>query len=191
MSFMKKIITFGAAAFLVGAFAVAASAQTTEDGERSARKAERGEGKRMQRGTYGRGFARGFRAGMMRSNAGFGLRGIELTDAQKAQINAIREANRPDEGIREEMRSIMQARRMGTLTEAQQERAKAIREIQRERAEGVRSQIEAVLTPEQKQTLENRRKEMQERMEQRRQQMMERRLEFQQRRQSGEKPADN
>ncbi|HMO79752.1 MAG TPA: Spy/CpxP family protein refolding chaperone [Pyrinomonadaceae bacterium] len=190
MSYMKKIITFSAAAFLAGTFAVTGSAQTTERGDKAEKRAERPAGKGMQRGGFGRGL-RGFRGGVLRRHGGLGLRGIDLTDAQKVQINAIREANRPDEGLREEMRSIMQSRRMGTLTEAQQERAKAIREIQRAKAENVRAQIEAVLTPEQKQTLEDRRKVMQERMEQRRQQMMERRQQWQQRRQSGEKPVEN
>lgn len=187
MSLRSKILTFTAAAFIAGTFAVTGSAQTEGEGNKTVKRSERKADKGARSGAFGK----GFRGGARHRRGGFHLRGIELTDAQKVQINAIREANKPDEGLRQEMMSIMQARRAGTLTEAQKERAQAIRDIQKVRAEGIKAQIEAILTPEQKQTLETRRHEMQKRMEERRQRMTERRLQRQQRKEDGEKPAGN
>ena len=92
----------------------------------------------------------------MRGDKGemFGLRGIALTDVQKEQVRKIREANRPDESSWKEMRSLMDAKRAGTLTADQQERLKSLQVEQRQKGESVRAQIEAILTPEQRQQLE-------------------------------------
>jgi periplasmic protein CpxP/Spy len=189
MSLRSKLTTGLAIAVAVAAFSVVGSAQETgEVKERSVQKRERPAGEGVRRG--GLRAARGFGA-MRGAMAHRGFRGIELTEAQKIQINAIREANKPDEGLRQEMRSIMMAARGGTVTEAQRSRLQEIRTLQRANAENVRSQMEAVLTPEQKEKLETRRQEMQQRMEQRRQMMEQRRQQWQQRRQSGEDPADN
>src|SRR5690242_6046212 len=49
---------------------------------------------------------------------GFG-RGITVTDAQLEQIKQISEANKPDKAVFEEMRTIAEARRNGTITDAQ------------------------------------------------------------------------
>src|SRR5580765_8063422 len=82
---------------------------------------EFGKGKGGREGFEGRrGF--GHDGGMM------GLRGINLTDAQKAQIKSIREANRPDPAVMTEMRTIMQAKRDGTITADQQARLKVLRQ---------------------------------------------------------------
>lgn len=122
------------------------------------------------------GFGKGFRKGRgMRGgkHGGYGLRGIELTDVQKEQIKVIREANKPDPALREEMKTIMQARRSGTMTEDQKARVQVLMTQQREKSELVRMQIEALLTPEQKQQLETtkaqREQHMQERRERRKQ----------------------
>src|SRR5439155_4002597 len=80
---------------------------------------------------------------------GFGP-GITLTDDQKAQIRKIHEANKPDAAAFEELRTIMEARRSGTLTDAQKSRVKELREQQAAKAKAVHEQIEAILTPEQK-----------------------------------------
>lgn len=119
----------------------------------------------MKRGGFGR-------HGRMAGHGGgfHGLRSLNLTDAQKAQIKAIREANKPDEAIIAEMKAIRDARRAGTeLTEAQKDRIKAIREQRAAKAKSVHDQIMNVLTVEQKAELEKRRTEMRQRREQFRQ----------------------
>jgi periplasmic protein CpxP/Spy len=188
MSLRRSIISGLTLALALGIFAVAGSAQTPGEAKREGvKKAERMEGKAGKRG-----FARGMRGAKFGHKGGMhGLRGIELTEAQKVQINAIREANKPDAGMREEMRSLMQARRAGTVTEDQTARVQTLRAQQREKMESVRFQIEAILTPDQKQQIETRKQEMKQRMELRRQETDKRRQEWQQKRQSGEKPADN
>lgn len=132
----------------------------------------------------GRGFGkRGFGRGMHRGGKGFGmrgLRGIELTDVQKEQIRGIYEANRPDEATMQEMRSLGEARRSGTLTAEQLERAKFLKEQRRAKGEMIQQQIMAVLTPDQVQQIEQRKQERKQRWEQRRQM-----------REQNEKPIDN
>jgi protein CpxP len=181
MSLKRSIISGLTLALALGIFAVVGSAQTPGEVKRDgANKAERTEGKAGKLG-----FAMGMRGAKFGHKGGMhGLRGIELTEAQKVQVNAIREANKPDAGMREEMKSFMQARRAGTVTEDQKARMQTLRAQQREKMESVRFQIEAILTPEQKLQIETRKQEMKQRMELRRQ-------EWQQKRQSGEKQSDN
>lgn len=181
MSLKTKLFSTAAVALAVGFVTVAGSAQTQGetkvDGQKKMeRKAGMGAGK-FGKGMRGKGMG-GMRGGM--------LRGIELSDTQKQQINAIRESNKLDSTIRDEMRSIMQARRAGTLTEDQKARAEVLRAQRQQHAENVRMQIESILTPEQKQQIETRRAERQQRMEQRLQQMKQRREN-----RAAEKPAGN
>lgn len=171
MSLKFKFISVFASALLLGSFVVSASAQETpqpsKDGVEKSGKLERKEFGR--RGPHGRGPGGGRHA--MR-----GLMGIELTEAQKAQIKQIHEANRPDPAVMEEMKAIHEARRNGgTLTEDQKNRVKALRAQARTKAESTHQQVLAVLTLEQRQQLETRKAEMRQKMEERRQQMQERR----------------
>ena len=93
-----------------------------------------------------------------------GLQGIDLTEAQKAQIKSILEANKPDPAILAELKAIHDARKAGqTITDEQKARVKAIREQQREKAKSVHEQILNVLTPEQKALIETRKAEIRER----------------------------
>ena len=158
MSLKTKLISVFASAVAVGTFAVAASAQDTPAVK------EPGRGDRVERKGFGHrgGHRAGFRG--MR-----GFMGVELTDAQKAQIKQIHEANRPDEATRAELKTIHEARRNGTITEDQKARVQAIRDQMRTRQESVRQQVLAVLTPEQRQQIETRKAEMKQRMEERRQ----------------------
>lgn len=185
MSLKNKFLSVTALTVAVGAFSVMASAQdssaaASQDNTQKVEKRERGFGKRggfgkgMQGGKFGK------RGGMMH-----GLRGIELTDTQKEQFRAIREANRPDEATRTEMRSLMEAKRAGTLTAEQQERLQAFKQQNREKAQAVHQQIMAILTPEQLQQLEQKKAEMKQRWEERRQ------MRRQNAPQSTEKPTDN
>ncbi len=121
---------------------------------------------------------RGFRGGMR------GLRGIELTDAQKEQIRVIHDGNKPDEAAMQELKTLHQAKRSGTLTAEQTERLKVLKEQSRARHEQVRQQILAILTPEQRQQLEQQKEEWKKKRE-------ERRMLRQQNKQTVEKPTEN
>lgn len=179
MSFRKLILSTAGAIVLVGGVAVSSSAQNTDA-------APKAEGK-----TYNKAEKRGGKRGGKGMRGGFGgLRGIELSEEQKVTIKAIRDANRPNEAVREEMRSIMQARRAGTITPEQTQRAQQLREQARQNHEIVRTQIEAILTPEQRQQLEIKKQEMRQRMEQRRGQFEQRRQERELKKDTVEKPID-
>jgi Spy/CpxP family protein refolding chaperone len=99
-----------------------------------------------------------------------GFRDLNLTDAQKDQIKAIHEANKPDESIMTELRTIHESRKAGTeLTQEQKDRLKVIREQGRAKARSVHEQIMGVLTADQKAQLEKQREEMKQRMQEFRQ----------------------
>lgn len=170
MSLKIKFFSVFAAAFvLVSGVVIASGQDPVKVGRDGAVKAEKRDGKKMGRhGKFGK------RGGGKFGRMG-GFRGIELTEDQKAQIKQIREANRPNASVMEEMKSFREARRAGTLTEDQKTRIKALHEQARAQGESVRQQMLTVLTPEQRQQLETRREEMRKRMEERRQNRTERR----------------
>lgn len=97
------------------------------------------------------------------------MRGIELTEAQKGQIKAIREANKPDQATLDEMRTLMQAKRAGTLSADQEARFKSLREERMVKGKAVREQIMSVFTSEQKAQMEKNKLELKQRHEQFRQ----------------------
>ncbi len=136
-------------------------------GERGMGRGQFGRGQ-MGRGQMGQGMRHGGR-GMMHRGRGMRmmLHGLDLTDAQKTQIQSIMAANKPAQENREEMRSLRMAKRNGVLTAAQQERLTAIRTAGKAKGQAVREQILGVLTPEQKAKIEQRKQEMQTRMQQR------------------------
>ncbi len=175
MSLKHKFFSILASAAVVGSVAVAISAQdpapASSDNTPKAQKLER-KGGFGRHGGFGRGMhRRGFRG--MR-----GLMGIELTDAQKTQLKQIHEANRPDQGTLAELKAIREAKQAGTLTEDQKARVKALHAERRAKAESVHQQVLAILTPEQRQQIEDRKAEMRKRRE-----------EFRQRREQNRKPA--
>ena len=167
MSHKRLSVGFMAAALGLGIFVVGASAQDSS----SAAPAE-GAVKAEKPFKGGRGHRGPGRMGMMG-----GLRGIELTDAQKEQLKAIHEANKPNEATMTEMRTIMAAKRDGTITEEQTARLQSLRTEQRTKMESVRMQIEAILTPEQKAQIEQKKAEMKQRFEQHRQMRQQRKAE--------------
>ncbi|MFM9905861.1 MAG: Spy/CpxP family protein refolding chaperone [Pyrinomonadaceae bacterium] len=130
----------------------------------------RGGGRKMGEGEFGRkGF--GGRHGKMGMRARGFLRGIDLTDAQKSQLRAIREANKPDAATIAELRAIHEARKAGTaITPEQKERLKALREQARTKGLAIREQIQGILTAEQKAQIETKKQEMKQRFQERRQQ---------------------
>lgn len=188
MSFKNRSISLLTAVFSVAAFASLATAQEVKPAAPAekpdkAEKVFRGEG----RGKFGKEFGRmhgrmGKRHGMFRM-----IRGLELTEAQKAQIKTILEANKPDMALRDEIRAIRESRKTGTdLTAEQKARLNAIHDQMRVKGQNVHDQILAILTAEQKAKMETRKAEMKQRME-----------EFRLRRQKApaavttEKPKDN
>ncbi len=155
---ISSLITMVFAAVAFTTFAVAQDAKpSTQDGVQKQEKGQRGWGKRGEgrrgfKGMHGRG-------GRMM----FGLRGIDLTDAQKEQIKALHEANKPDQATMEEMKSLMQARRAGTLTDDQKARMQSFRDQQKAKMEVLHQQVLSILTPEQRAQVEARKAEMEKR----------------------------
>ncbi|CAN5262906.1 hypothetical protein BH20ACI2_BH20ACI2_25200 [soil metagenome] len=174
MSLKSRFFTIFTAAAATAAFAtftIAQESPATAAPEKKAEKRMKGEGRKMggkdKLGMHG-GKMRGKRGHMMG-----GFRGIELTAAQKDQIKGIREANKPTDVNREEMKTLAQAKRAGTITADQQARLTAIREASKTRMQNVHAQLQAVLTPEQKAQIEQRRNEMKQKREEFRQKRQE------------------
>lgn len=170
MSIKSKLIPAITLAVAVGAFSTFASAQTTtapteqEGVQRQERRERRGFGKRGGHDKGMRGEKRGGRFGM------HGLRGVNLTDAQKEQLHTIMEANRTaNQASHEEFRSLRQAKRGGTLTGEQQARLETLKAQMKQNSEQVKAQVLAILTTEQRTQLEQQKQEMQKRREERRQ----------------------
>jgi len=172
MSIKKRFFSVIALSVAVTAFSTFVAAQNTnatassdstssESTVKQEKRERKGWGKR---GEHDRGMG-GMRGGMMR-----GLRGIDLTDAQKEQVRVIRENNKPNEAVMQELQAIRQAKRDGaTITAEQKERLKAWKLQAREKGAQIQQQVLAILTPEQRQLFESRREEMRKKHEQRRQ----------------------
>ena len=174
MAIRSKIFSSLTLVFAIGAFSVFATAQEATPAPKDGQKVEKGDrkfgkrgGKFGLRGMEGRHGGRGMRMGF--------LRGIELTDDQKARIKAIHEANKPNPAEFEALKSIREARKSGgTISEEQKAQLKQFRDARKANREQVQQQILAVLTPEQKTQLEARKAEMQKRREEFRQKRQER-----------------
>jgi periplasmic protein CpxP/Spy len=164
MSLKRNFFSAITLAFALGAFSTFVAAQDSnpnkdQNSTQKQRKFERREGFRKGNGQGMRG------GGVLR-----GLRGIDLTDAQKEQIRTIMESKRNSfQGNREEMRNLMQAKRDGSITAEQQEKLKAMRDQMRADAKQIEEQVLAILTPEQRTQLEQRKEEMRKLREERRQ----------------------
>ncbi len=157
-----SILTIALSVVVFSTFTMAQDGGTTEPAAEKAAKRATGE---RRFGKEGKAFGRrhGKRGGAMA-----GLRAVNLTDAQKEQMKTIRQANRPDQAAREEVRTLRKAKRDGTITEDQQARLTALRTESREKRVSVREQLLAILTPEQKTQIEQKRQEMKQRFEERR-----------------------
>ena len=174
MAIRSKIFSSLTLVFAIGAFSVFATAQEATTAPQDGQKVEKGDRKFGKRGgKFGR-------RGMMGRHGGRGmgmgfLRGIELTDDQKARIKAIHEANKPAAGEFDSLKSIREARKSGTaITEDQKAQLKQFREARKAKMEQVHQQILGVLTAEQKAELETRKADMQKRREEFRQKRQER-----------------
>lgn len=185
MAIRTKLFTTTTLAIAVGAFGILANAQTTDAPAADGQKIEKGErkGRFGKRGKFGkRGGMRGRRMG---GGMGF-FRGIELTDAQKEQLKAIREANKPTGEHKALFDSIRETRKAGgTISEEQKAQMKQLREAQVAKMKGVHEQMLAILTPEQKAQLDAKKAEM----NQKREQFREKRKEMREKRKAEAKPA--
>lgn len=185
MSFKSKLSSVLTLAFSVVAFTTFVAAQDapkTQDDNTP--KQERG----FRHGGPGE---HGMHGGPRGDFGMMGLRGITLTDAQKEQLKAIHEANKPDEATMAELKSIFESRKAGTeLTADQKARLKTIHEQMAAKQESVKAQVMAILTPEQKQQLEAQKAER----EKRREEFRQKRQEMRQQRdadKSTDKPTSN
>lgn len=173
---MKRLGKFKTLAFAsLSAVAVAAPvalAQTGgQDGQQSPRAERRGE-------SWGKGEGKGHRGGRRGGEfggRGFGFRGIDLTDDQKARVRQIHESHRAaTQGLREQLRAkrreLRQLEQGATfdealaaqkLTEAAAVEAKLMGDQFR-----MRQELQSVLTPEQKTQLEQRREQFKQQREQ-------------------------
>src|SRR5258706_856294 len=155
-----SILTIAVATVAFSVFTFAQDDKTTTTTPNAVEKPGREFGKRE--GGEHRGF------GERRGGPEMGmLHGINLTDAQKTQIHSILEANKPDQASMEEVHTLAKAKRDGTITADQQARLTALRTQAQEKGKAVHEQIEAVLTPEQKAQIEQRKQEMKQRFENR------------------------
>lgn len=182
-------VTLGAAVFAFSAIGMAQeTAATTTDKTEKVKGEHRGHGKRgFGRGDFGgkRGHHRG-----MGGKMGF-FRFIELTEAQKVQFKAIHEANKPSQELREEMMTLRAAKRAGTITADQQARIDTLKAQAKEKHASIKSQIDAILTAEQKEQIEKRKVEMKQRMEERQKLRQERKAAKQAETTTTDKPKDN
>lgn len=97
------------------------------------------------------------RAGKMRGDKHKGMSGLSqlnLTDAQKEQLKNLRQSNHVDKTSRDEIRQLIRAKRNGNLTAEQETRLNTLREQGKANAEKMHQQVLAILTPEQRQQLE-------------------------------------
>ena len=165
MAIRSKIFSSLTLAFAVGAFSVFATAQEATTAPQDGQKVEKGDRKFGKRGgKFGRRGMKG-RHGGRGMGMGF-LRGVDLTDAQKEQLKAIREANKPNPADFEALKAIRETRKSGgTVTEEQKAQMKQLREARKAKSEQVRLQVMGILTTEQKAQLEARKAEMQKRRE--------------------------
>ena len=151
MSLKFKVIS---AVSLAGAIALFSGASMAQDG--SGTPAPGGE--RHQRGDHDGRF--GGRRGPGGDRIMGELRGVQLTDAQKQQIKSIMDANKPDQSQFEQMRTLMEAKRNGTLTADQETQLKTFHEQQRTKMKSIHDQIFAILTPDQQTQVKKNRDEM-------------------------------
>lgn len=167
MSLKNKFFSIMVLAFAVVGFATAAAAQEApgkpaKEGRKHHKFERRGDGQPgMHRGRHGK---RGGRS-LMR-----GLRRLELNDAQKTQMRGIAAATRTaNQPIFQEMRGLIEKKRGGTITEAEQARLGELKNQIKATGEQTKNSVLAILTPEQRQQLERMKEEQRRRREERRQ----------------------
>jgi len=141
--FLRTKLSVVGLIFGVLLFGGAASAQQPQQNNNSAGPQRGPQMRRMMMRRRGMG-------GMMR-----GFRQLNLTDQQRQQMRSIVQAQfQSSQSQRQEMRQLMQKRRAGALTADDTTRATALRQQLMQSRQGVRTQLQNVLTAEQKTKLE-------------------------------------
>lgn len=163
MSVKFKLFSIAVCAFALSLGAIAVSAQEKAAPMSGDKKMERSHDRHQMRG--------GDRM-MMRE-----LRGIQLSDAQKQQVKVIMETSKPSQASMDEMRTIMTARRDGTITAEQKARMETLRADMKQKREFIHLQLMSILTPEQKQQIETRKAEREKRMAERREMRKQQKME--------------
>ena len=147
--FLRRKLTVSALILSLGACSATALAQQTQSTTPGAATQQAAQ----QPGSAGlprRGERRRGRGGRQRA-----LAEINLTDAQKQQVRTIIQTQAQNtKPQREELRQLMQQWRTGTLTPEGQARAKELRQQLMESRRGVHTQMQNVLTAEQKAKLQ-------------------------------------
>ncbi|MFV0389926.1 MAG: Spy/CpxP family protein refolding chaperone [Pyrinomonadaceae bacterium] len=166
----KKFATLFALVFTFGLVSENAFGQTTQPETTNKDKVQ-------QRGGKKKGMRGDSRQGMRGHNSMF--EDLDLTDAQKAQIQKIMQDNREAQKKqsaenKDEMRELMAAKRSGLLTSAQEARLKAIGDERKANMERIHNQIMDVLTAEQKAKFEAKQAEMKAKMQERQKMRQER-----------------
>jgi periplasmic protein CpxP/Spy len=160
-----KIKTILLSSFAIIALSTISFAQETKPTEnQDSVKKERGFGKRGERSFGGkRGGKRG-KDGMIR-----GLEKLNLTDAQKEQLNALKERNKTQFAPqREEMKQLIGKKRDGIITVDEQNRLKELKGQMMENGRKMQEEMMSILTPEQKTQLEQIKTEKRQKMGERR-----------------------
>jgi Spy/CpxP family protein refolding chaperone len=160
-----KIIILSTAALLtLSSFSLSQTTTPTESTDSI--KQERSAGKRgMKEGgrDYKRGRSRGGEEGMK------GLKDLNLSDSQKAEIKTLHETNKSKFQLqREEMKALAGKKRDGIITADEETRFKSLREEMKANAKSSHDLMMGILTPEQKVQFEQKRTEIREKMKQRR-----------------------
>ncbi len=147
-----KLILAGLALTLLAAFGTAAQAQQPQPSTQNPTP-----GNETRR--FGRGEERRGMRPFGRPPLG-GLRELNLTDEQKQQVRGIMERNFDStKALREELRTLSQKRFEGTLTPEQQARAKELHQQMAQSMQSAMTEVQGILTAEQKTKLEEFRKE--------------------------------
>ncbi len=168
MSLKRKIIAALTSVAAVITLATFVSAQdvkteTKTDGQKQMKREMRG-------GRFGKRDGMGSRRGKKRHGMMRGLRSVNLTEDQKTQLRTIMQSRKNSQIVnREEMRTIISAKRDGTITPEQTQKLDAFKAEMKENSKRTREQILAILTPEQRTQLEAKKEEMKRRREERRQ----------------------
>jgi protein CpxP len=166
MSLKFKFISTLTVAGAIAVFSGASIAQDAKPADQTGDKVEKHQRHGGDREGFGhRKFGRrGF--GMRGGHGMFGMmRGIELTDAQREQVKALREANKPDKSQFEALKPLMEARRNGTLTDDQKAQLKAFREQRQAKMKAMHEQFLSILTADQRAQLEKNQADMKARRE--------------------------
>lgn len=173
MTIKHKIFSTITLVFAFITMTVFVSAQDTTKNDDSANaptKREHKMGKRSGEGREGR-RGRHHGGGMMR-----GLQNLNLTDDQKTQIQGIMQSSKTaNEPLHQELRALKEKKRNGeNLTDTDQNRMREIKTRMKQSMEQTHNTIMAILTPEQRQQVEQQKLEREKRREERRQNRQER-----------------